>query len=205
MTSPCLPYIFGGARGLGGECEHKTWRCTAFLPSPLLFLPNPASLSTFPFCSDLSSLCFFSSAFPSLPHHHKWLWVWGWAGDENRESEVLGWGKAGPLPSSLTQSPQTGSNLSLSYQEQRGFQSDRFVHGDLWNAKYFLLPFSEQTADQEEFCSPITKAPLAIPLLPLASHLQIPLPHKCTIIWLWAPPREVQFNPQPVSPRRLLF
>lgn len=46
--------------------------------------------------------------------------------------------------------------------EQRGFQSDGFIHRDLWNAKYFSLPFTEPTAESQEF-SPQSPASHSFP------------------------------------------
>lgn len=132
-----------------------------------------------------------SRSFPCLSPSI-WLWVWGWAGNENTENQTVGkeWppklghgplklppSPAAPgfllvilLPYSLTQNPQTGSNLFVLLarvnQEQRGFQSDDFVHRDLWNAKDFLLPFSEQTAEGQEFGSPHPQVPDSLPFPP---------------------------------------
>ena len=132
-------------------------------------------------------------SFPCLsPSRGIWLWFWGWAGNENTENQTVG--RDWPLSqvmapqasffSSSTRLPPchlaaflTNSEspdmqqplfvpLARVNQEQRGFQSDDFVHRDLWNAKDFLLPFSEQTAEGQEFGSPHPQVPDSLPFPP---------------------------------------
>lgn len=74
---------------------------------------------------------------------------------------------------------------------------------DLWNAKYFLLPFTEQTAESQEFFSPQSPANHSFPS-PGFSPLDPSTPQVHYQMTVGAP-REVQFNLQPVSPQRLLF
>lgn len=92
------------------------------------------------------------------------------------------------LPSSLTQNPQTRSNFFLScwpelIKSREAFKVMTLFTETCGMQRTFFFHFQNKQLKVRNSAPP--KFRIAFPFLPLASHLQAPLLHKCTIICLY--------------------